>query len=514
MAQLLRTVALLIAVAVLAPVAGVTMSTPAAAQDELARLNIWIFVVGEDPGTLSEVDVRQTSDGTLMGTVFTTGLDDVVVDAGTSSIYFDLPQGWAVDGIHCGDGATGTTGGVAPGARPTHISTDLAAGSLGECEVALRFAAEPDDLGVWGDVNCDSTLDIIDALAIAQWVVGVRTGVDGCPDDPATQMHTGRGDINNDGTIDVIDALEAARCTVGLAGARCQALPAWRFVEEHAVAWPREIVHSPDGAIHVNTSAHVVRIAADGTRSTYGSFTFGNGLDLGASGEFWATDSRGTNSVHVFDAAGTELRSFGSQGSGPGEFECPNSIDVDGGEVFVFEGDNDRIQVFDEQGAYLRGWGSTGSASGQFNVDCGTASLVVFGDEVYATDCRNERVQVFHRDGTFLRAWSVAGGNHPWSSQCPSGIAIDRVGRLYVADQYHWIRAYSRTGELLETVWSAYHDWQIDGIGGAAGFSEPARFDDLYGIQVNDVGTRLWASHNATPQRVLIFDRTAAAVGG
>jgi len=74
---------------------------------------------------------------------------------------------------------------------------------------------------VVGDVNCDSTLDIGDALAVAQSTVGLRTEADTCDGmDPVGQIGPG-GDVNNDGVIDIGDALLIARCSVGLSNVLC-----------------------------------------------------------------------------------------------------------------------------------------------------------------------------------------------------------------------------------------------------------------------------------------------------
>ena len=475
---------------------------PASAQDGegTALLDLWVFVVDMDPATLPAVDLSDSATGELIETVAPLGSYQLPIDSGVGSLYFDLPEAWTVDGIVC-VGAQGHPGGVVAEGLTVHIDYNLAPGDTMECRTAFAYIG---DDGLWGDINCDARLDIVDALEVAQYVVRVRTGVDRCPADGAREIHLGRADINADGKVDVVDALEAAKCSARIAGARCSATSAWSVAGVHLLDWPREIVDLPDGTIYANTASHIERIGVDGSRSQFGDFTFGNGLHLADDGTFWATDSRGPNRVYQYDAGGAELQYFGAQGSEIGQFECPNSIHVDNGEVFVLEGDNDRIQVFDESGNYLRGWGSTGSGPGQFDVACGTASLVVVDDEVFVSDCWNRRVQVFNRDGAFDRAWSVEDAPSLWSGLCTSGITADRTGRIYLADEYSWIRVYSRDGELIETIWSSYGDWR-DGV---VGPTDDQRFDEVYGIHVNPEGTRLWASLNQLPQRIIVFDRT------
>lgn len=57
-----------------------------------------------------------------------------------------------------------------------------------------------------GDVNGDGAIDIVDALLVAQYYVGL---------DPAN-FESCAADTTNDGTIDIIDALRIAQCYVGL----------------------------------------------------------------------------------------------------------------------------------------------------------------------------------------------------------------------------------------------------------------------------------------------------------
>ena len=56
---------------------------------------------------------------------------------------------------------------------------------------------------------------------------------------------------------------------------------------------------------------------------------------------------RGNNRVSVFTCEGVFLKSFGSKGSGPGQFINPNGIAVDQcGVVYVSDGGNNRVQIF------------------------------------------------------------------------------------------------------------------------------------------------------------------------
>lgn len=76
--------------------------------------------------------------------------------------------------------------------------------------------------GFRGDPNCDGTSDIIDALVIAQFVAGTRSGVASCPlGDSATQLATPYADVDYSGDVDIIDALEVAQCTALIPNFAC-----------------------------------------------------------------------------------------------------------------------------------------------------------------------------------------------------------------------------------------------------------------------------------------------------
>lgn len=60
------------------------------------------------------------------------------------------------------------------------------------------------------------------------------------------------------------------------------------------------------------------------------------------------------------------ILSWGTLGSGPGEFHYPFGIAVAHDRVYVTDQFNNRIEVFSPTGSFLFEWGSHGSAEGQF----------------------------------------------------------------------------------------------------------------------------------------------------
>ena len=148
-----------------------------------------------------------------------------------------------------------------------------------------------------------------------------------------------------------------------------------------------------------------------------------------------------TDEVHhrvtVFDADGNFLRKWGSQGTGDGEFNGPAGIaagpSTSSGEGFIYvvEQHNARVQKFTSDGAFLGKWGSQGSGPGQFNLPWGAATDS--SGNVYVADWRNDRIQKFTGDGEFLAAFGSSGDGEG-QFQRPTGVAVDGEGFIYVSD--------------------------------------------------------------------------------
>ncbi|MDP8922189.1 MAG: peptidyl-alpha-hydroxyglycine alpha-amidating lyase family protein [Chloroflexota bacterium] len=80
-------------------------------------------------------------------------------------------------------------------------------------------------------------------------------------------------------------------------------------------------------------------------------------LAVGPNGNLYVSDGYGNARVHQFRADGELIRSWGEPGTGPGQFNLPHGIAVDGdGRVLVADRENDRIQVFSPDGEYLEEW--------------------------------------------------------------------------------------------------------------------------------------------------------------
>jgi NHL repeat/Bacterial Ig-like domain/RTX calcium-binding nonapeptide repeat (4 copies) len=175
-----------------------------------------------------------------------------------------------------------------------------------------------------------------------------------------------------------------------------------------------------------------------------------------------ATDSSG---VYVSDTGSHRIQKFNSSGgfsakwgatflglpvagTGNGEFNSPQGIATDSSSNFyVADTTNDRIQKFSSTGTYTTQWGGVGTGNGQFSLPQGIATDSL--NNVYVADTGNNRIQKFSSTGTYMTQWGGAGtANGQFAS--PSGVAVDSSGNVYVADSgNNRIQKFDSSGTFL-----------------------------------------------------------------
>ena len=135
--------------------------------------------------------------------------------------------------------------------------------------------------------------------------------------------------------------------------------------------------------------------------------------------------------VHILNADLTFFKSFGSYGSGDGQFNWPWDATCDcTRNVYVADWGRDCIQVFTAEGNFLRKFGKKGHSDGELNSPHVSIDL---DGSVYVADLNNHRVSIFTSEGQFLRSFGTKGAG-PGQLNDPRGIALDRDGLVYVSD--------------------------------------------------------------------------------
>jgi DNA-binding beta-propeller fold protein YncE len=161
------------------------------------------------------------------------------------------------------------------------------------------------------------------------------------------------------------------------------------------------------------------------------------------SGNVFVADT-GNHRIQEFKNDGSFVTTWGTKGTGIGQFDRPSGIAVgSSGNVYVLDSGNNRVQKFQLASPCPKGteitsgvcfitkWGSHGSANGQFNFSAGID--VDSSGNVFVADSYNNRIQKFKNDGTFLTKWGTF-GNKEGQFKIPFGVAVDKSGVVFVVD--------------------------------------------------------------------------------
>ncbi len=148
-------------------------------------------------------------------------------------------------------------------------------------------------------------------------------------------------------------------------------------------------------------------------------FNMPAGVGLGPGGEVFVADGYGNFLVHKFSPAGELLRTWGQQGTGPGEFGTVHNLAVDqDGRVYVCDRSNDRIQVFDSEGQFLTQWDIPGP--NDLCIQDGIAYVAEGGRWVSLRTLDGQVVARLGGDESILKS------GH--------GICVDAEGSIYVTE--------------------------------------------------------------------------------
>ena len=157
--------------------------------------------------------------------------------------------------------------------------------------------------------------------------------------------------------------------------------------------------------------------------------------------------------VSVFSHNGMKLRTFGSHGSGLGQFDhlCGVTVDREGS-ILVADCGNHRIQKFTPEGQFLTAVGTKGKGPLQFDYPKDVAFNAA-NKKVYVLDHNNRRVQVLNSDLTFSGAFGKSGTGKGQFSNCSGSIAFDSTGNVYVADSSNdRVQVFTVEGKFLRII--------------------------------------------------------------
>jgi len=233
-----------------------------------------------------------------------------------------------------------------------------------------------------------------------------------------------------------------------------------------------------------------------------------NNIVRDAAGQIWAVDPS-NDRFGIFTADGSFVEYWGQLGTGNGQFHLVRS-NGDGygsiafepdGSFFVLDAGNRRIQAFDAKRRFVRTWGTFGTGPGQYNDPVG---IVVGPDgSVYVLDDVRGVIEKYDRTGKVLATFDGF-VNATDGFNTANALAIDKAGNLYVSDiQPGQVERLDPTGKLTMTYGSP-------GPG-------PGQFIDQPGAMAIDSTGRLFVDQGAgrvTQPGVLVFDKDGGYLTG
>jgi DNA-binding beta-propeller fold protein YncE len=170
--------------------------------------------------------------------------------------------------------------------------------------------------------------------------------------------------------------------------------------------------------------AFVTTIGTEGNHSESSRLS---GVAIDRAGHIYVADA-GNHRVQKLAPNGT----FGAEWKEPElGFYGPRRIGIGSDDsVYVVDQGHTRVIRFSPDGAVLSTWGSKGTGDGQFD-DPTSVAVDSTTNKVYVADPINRRIQIFDSNGKFLAKWSVPEWGQPQGFE---DLGVDtKTGRLYAS---------------------------------------------------------------------------------
>jgi len=174
------------------------------------------------------------------------------------------------------------------------------------------------------------------------------------------------------------------------------------------------------------------------------------------------------------EPAYTLVKTWGTKGTGPGQFNEPTGIAVFNNQIYVSDSRNARIQIFDMQGNIKFSFGQQGVRQPHLRRPM---NMTIANNELYVADYFNDQIHVYSPNGIFKRIIGKT-GKGPGEFNAPGGVAVAKSGDLYVADFYNQrVQQLKANGEFIR-------QWGITGEAGT--FSGKLNYPTDVALDKND----------------------------
>ncbi|MEZ4945413.1 MAG: Ig-like domain-containing protein [Cyclobacteriaceae bacterium] len=157
------------------------------------------------------------------------------------------------------------------------------------------------------------------------------------------------------------------------------------------------------------------------------------------------------NNIYVSDPNSNRIQKFGQDGSFKEVFyscnSCRGIVFTSNGYTIVAESANNKIIVIDQSKQLVNQWGSFGTSDGQFFY----FRQIALDNEnrLYIVDHNNHRVQKFDLDGNFEAKW---GSNGSGQGQFDHPVGITFYKEMVVVSSEKRIQFFTKSGEFIKQI--------------------------------------------------------------
>jgi sugar lactone lactonase YvrE len=195
--------------------------------------------------------------------------------------------------------------------------------------------------------------------------------------------------------------------------------------------------------------------------SDVGQFYGANSIALDSTGRIYIADTYNGRVVRIDDMNGTNWTSFGTWGSAVGQFMNLSGISIDSaGRIYVMDTGNNRlVRMDDMNGTNWTTMSGIGSGVGQFAQYVAPVAFDASG-RIYVADAGNRRlVRMDDMNGTnwTTLTQSPVINTYIYSLQSPIGVAVDAASRIYIADAEYYQPALVRVDDMTGANWTSIY---------------------------------------------------------
>jgi tripartite motif-containing protein 71 len=198
--------------------------------------------------------------------------------------------------------------------------------------------------------------------------------------------------------------------------------------------------------------------------------------------------------------------SFGSYGTGNGQFNTPRDVAVDGNSnIYVADAANSRVQAFDKNGNFLWSAGGPGKLAQNLNVPIGL-SYDATTNEVLVADTGHSLIKAYAAVGG---AQGFAAGTYIWKSpagilKSPREVRRGPDGEIWVADYHNEeVKAFQCTCASSSSDWNSSANKHM-GDGKANGHAN-GELNSPYNVAFSPDGKTAYVSDTGN-ERIAVFN--------